>query len=72
MIAAIDAEHITGKGEKMVQVTLTKNDGTTEKQDFRSWIEMAAWVEHRHWRYTEVEAHEVGADEIRQWREGND
>ena len=54
-----------------VHVTLTKKDGSTEQQDFRGWIEFAAWVEHRHGQYIEVEAHEVGADKIRQGRAWN-
>ena len=51
-----------------VHVTMTREDGTIQKMDFRGWIEMAAWIEHHHWQYTEVEAHEISTDEIRQGR----
>ena len=52
----------------MIQVTLTKKDGSKEYGEFRGWIEFAEWVEHRHGQYVEVDAHEVGADKIRQGR----
>ena len=54
-----------------VHVTMTKEDGTIETLDCRGWIELAAYLERHHGEYTAVDAHEISAGEIRQWRKGN-
>ena len=55
-----------------VHVTMTKEDGTIETLDCRGWIELAAYLERHHGEYTAVDAHEISAGEIRQWRKETD
>ena len=49
-----------------IHLTMTKKDGNKEQADFRDWITCAAWLERRHGQYTEIEAHEMSADKIKQ------
>ena len=51
-----------------VKATITKKDGSLDQRDFRSYLDLAAWLEHEYGEYTAVDARQVSASEIRQGR----
>ena len=53
-----------------IKAVVTWKNGTKESRAFRSFIELAAWMEHHFGEYKGVDAKQVAISEMRQGKEG--